>query len=84
MTLCSLLQPVKLEHRNGLIINYTANLTTESQTTASMYSLSNPENNSLSVSVPCGKGFVLNMYAATHVGYSPATNFQIPAADKGS
>ncbi|XP_025108929.1 uncharacterized protein LOC112573107 isoform X2 [Pomacea canaliculata] len=75
-------KPVKLEHRNGLIINYTANLTTESQTTASMYSLSNPENNSLSVSVPCGKGFVLNMYAATHVGYSPATNFQIPAADK--
>lgn len=45
--------------------------------------LKDPESNLLTVSVPCGQGFFVTMYAANRVGVSPQTSLTVPADDKG-
>ncbi|XP_025108921.1 uncharacterized protein LOC112573106 isoform X3 [Pomacea canaliculata] len=76
-------KPVPPEDRNSATLNYTAKLYMDGQETQELH-LKDPESNLLTVSVPCGQGFFVTMYAANRVGVSPQTSLTVPADDKVS
>lgn len=80
--LCVYLQPVPPEDRNSATLNYTAKLYMDGQETQELH-LKDPESNLLNVSVPCGQGFFVTMYAANRVGVSTQTSLTVPADNKG-